>query len=201
MISDAQDLGGIRDQRASALLLLERRCKATTCGAICFRRDSLGATAPAHTFDAQFVTTCFDTNGARFWPETESTRDTVLQQAHMRVLKLHHLLAVEANEVVVVRMINKVRIIVSLITSKVDFLQQSTFHQQSKSAVKGRAGRCRINFPRTFPQFICRKMVRGVKSSLDDDFPLPGVAETLGGDEFFDPCLDGRAEGRGHGRK
>ena len=44
-------------------------------------------------------------------------------------------------------------------------------------------------------------MVRGIKGGLNDDFALPCMAQAFGSDKFFDPCLDGRAEGRGHGRK
>jgi hypothetical protein len=71
--------------------------------------------------------------------EAEAAGDAVVQQCGVIILELHDTITVEADEVVMLRLIQKVWIVKGLITTEIDLSKQVAVHKKLKRAINGGA--------------------------------------------------------------
>jgi len=85
-----------------------------------------------------------------------------------------------------IRVFNKIRIVVFLIPTKVDLLQQTALGEKRQGAVKSGAGGGGINFTCHFPQIFSSKMAGGTERGGDNDITLTRATQAF----FFDEVLE-----------
>ena len=108
----------------------------------------------------------------------------------MRVLELNHAAAIDAEQMVVRRLVVEVRIVGRLVLAEIDFAQQARLHQQPEGAVNSGAGGIGIQLAGAGEELIRGEMLVLGKGGLDDGFALTGPAEALALDEVIEPFLD-----------
>ena len=78
--------------------------------------DEVGAVA----LGAEALAAGLDTEGMLDRPVAEAARDAVFENFEMRVLELDHFVAVRADQVVVVRVVDEIRVVVLHVAPEVD---------------------------------------------------------------------------------
>ncbi len=76
-----------------------------------------------HTRSLQFLAIRLDTDALASRLEAKTSRDTVFQYFEPFVFEFNHLIAIDADQVVVVRVIDEIRVVVLQISSEVDLHQ------------------------------------------------------------------------------
>jgi hypothetical protein len=122
--------------------------------------------------------------------ETEATGDAVVKQGRIVVFKFDDSVTIQADEVIVLRFIQKVRIVKSLVSAEIDLAQQIAIHEQLKGAINGRAGDGAVQLAGLFKQLVGVEMIVGGEGGLDDDFTLLGAAQASAGEVGFQPFFD-----------
>ena len=128
---------------------------------------------------AELVAAGLDANAALRGFEAKSARDAIFENLDVRVLEFDDFAAVDADEVVVIRVLEEIRIVVLLLTPKVDFAQEASLDEEGKSSVKGGARSLGIDFPGHVPELVSRKVLLGAEGGLDDHIPLSRSPEAL----------------------
>ena len=108
----------------------------------------------------------------------------------MGILKLHDTSAIDANEVIVRGLVEKVGVVGGLVVSEIDFTKQIRFDQKTERAIDSGARGFRIEFSGTIKEFICREMFVFGECGLDDGFTLAGSAQPLAADKFVKSFLN-----------
>ncbi len=82
-----------------------------------------GAAASAGPAEAQLIAAGLYPYRAGLWPEAQSAGNAIFQQTQMGIFKFDHLLAVQADQMIMVWVIDEIRIVVSLVPPQIDFLE------------------------------------------------------------------------------
>jgi len=122
--------------------------------------------------------------------ETEATGDAVVQQGGVVVFKLDDTIAIQANEMVVLGFIEKVRVVKGLVSAEIDLAEQIAIHEQLKGAINGGAGDGAVQFAGLFQQFVGVEVIVRSESGLDDDFTLLRAAQASASEVGFQPFFD-----------
>lgn len=134
----------------------------------------------------------FDPNTLVGGRKTEPSSDAVLEHFEMLVLELDDLLAIRANQVVVMRMIDEIRVVAFLVAAQIDLAQQTAFDQQTQGSVE-RGPRSRgVDLARQFPELLSREMLLRAERRLDDHVTLRRSPQALELQESIDFLADGR---------
>ena len=83
-------------------------------------------------------------------------------------------------------MFDKIRVVIFLIPSEIDLLQQTTLSEQGQSTVERGTGGGGVNFSCHFPQIFCSEMTGGAECSCDNDIALASATQAF----FFDEVLE-----------
>lgn len=102
---------------------------------------------------------------------------TVFQKLHVQILKLMNTFAVKADQMVVVRMIHKIRVIDLAPLPQIQLTQQAAVHKNGKGAIDRGTTDRRFSLARHVEQFIRSVMPIGAKCRLDDRITLRGLAK------------------------
>lgn len=108
----------------------------------------------------------------------------------MIILEFDYFTAVHTDEVIVRRLIQKVRVVGGLSVAEVDFLKQSCLHEQADSPVESRPRCTGVGSPELFPQFIRREVFIGGKNNIHDCIALRGLPQALSLDEGVESFLN-----------
>ena len=108
----------------------------------------------------------------------------------MIILEFDYFAAVHTDEVIVRRLIQKVRVVGGLSVAEVDFLKQSCLHEQADSPVESRPRCTGVGHPELFPQFIRREVFIGGKNNIHDGIALRGLPQALSLDEGVKSLLN-----------
>lgn len=150
---------------------------------------------PALSRSLQFVALGDDADAFTGGSETEAAGDAVFQHGDVLVLELDDAVAVGADEVVVLRFVEKIRVVVSLVAAQIHFAQQAAVHEEIEGPIDGGARDAAIDPPRHFVEFVGIEMVRSAERRLDDDVALLRPAETAAGEEGVEVLADGFGHG------
>jgi hypothetical protein len=101
------------------------------------------------------------------------------------ILKFDDSITVEADEVVVLGLIQKVGIVKRLVAAKIDFPKQVAVHEKLKRAINGGTRNSSVELAGFVQKFVSIKMIVRGKGGLDNDVPLLGAAEALSGEVSF----------------
>ena len=145
------------------------------------RSDHLAAAFPANALEPQFVATRLDAHLLVGRGETHPLGHAVLEQFHVEVLEFQNALAIDADEMVVVRMVDEVRVVDLSPLGEVQFPQQPATHQDRQSAVNGRAAHRGIDLAGHLQKFVGGVVAIGAESRLDDGVALGGLAQPFAG--------------------
>ena len=133
-----------------------------------------------------FIAAGLDAKRLLYRLETKSPGNTVVENLKVVVLKLDNLAAVDADQVIVGRFFEEVRIISGLAITQVNFLQESGLGEKGEGSVEGCPGCAGIGASQLLPQIISGKVLIARKNDVDDGIPLRGMPEAF--------CLDERVE-------
>ena len=78
---------------------------------------------------------------------------------------------------VVMRVIEEVRIVVLILLSQINLMQQATLHEQSESPINGRPRSRGILLASTLPEFVSRKVLFRRESRVNNTFSLRRLAK------------------------
>ena len=81
-----------------------------------------------------------DADGFLGGAEPEAFGDAVLEDVEVGVLEFDDVVAVDADEVVVVWVVDEVGVVVFLVAAEVDFVEEASFGEEGECAVEGGAG-------------------------------------------------------------
>jgi len=95
------------------------------------------------------------------------------------VFKLDDLAAIDADQVVVRRVVEVVRVVEFVVLAEVHLLEHAALHEQRERAIDGRAGDGTIHLARHFEQFLGGVVLLGAEGGLHDGVALGGPAETF----------------------
>ena len=87
-----------------------------------------------------------DSQLLRFHFEAQFVRNLVFQLVELFALKLHHLVAIIANDVVVIRVIGVIRIVDFVILAEIHLVHQPALGEQRQRAIHRRAAHARVAF-------------------------------------------------------
>jgi hypothetical protein len=87
--------------------------------------------------------------------------------------------------VVVLRLIEEVGIVISLVTTEFNLTKEFTLNEKPKRPVNRSPGNSAIYFPDHLMQIICRKMLLRAEGSLDDHVTLLSPSQLFAGKEFI----------------
>ena len=90
----------------------------------------------------------------------------------MAVLELHDFVTIQADKVVMIRSIDKIRIVELVVLAEIHFPQHAALHQERKRSVNRGARHGPIDLARHIEQTFGRKMLLGAKSGAHDCVPL-----------------------------
>jgi hypothetical protein len=133
----------------------------------------------ARAFVFELIAGRFDADYFGRRRKSEAVADSILELVDALVLKFHNLIAVNADEVVVVRMLNEIRIVIFVFLAEVHLAQQPALHQQRECAVDSGAGDRGLNFSRHYQKILCRVMLFGAESRFDNRIPLRRVPQAF----------------------
>ena len=97
---------------------------------------------------SQFVAVRLDAQAFRGGGKAEPLGDAVFEQLDVLVLELDDPVAIHADEVVVVRVLDVVRVVKFVVLAEVHLLQDAAFDEQRQRAIDGRARDGAIDFAR-----------------------------------------------------
>lgn len=137
--------------------------------------------ALARAAASEFFATGFDANALGRGLEPETAGDAVLEQRDVFIFKLDHLVAIGADEVIVLGLLQEVRVVVSLIATEVDLVQELALHQQGEGAINGGTADGAVELARHLQQFFRSEVFGGRESGLNDDLTLLRPAQPLAG--------------------
>ena len=104
-----------------------------------------------------------------------------MQKGGVVILKLHNAITIETDQVIVLGFVEKIGIVVGLVTAEIHLTQQSTFDQQGERPVNGGSRNGVVELARFLKKFLRLEVVVCCKGSLDNDIPLLGAAQPLAG--------------------
>jgi hypothetical protein len=159
--------------------------------------EEVGAGAAA----AELVAAGLDAEGGLYGAEAEAAGDAFLEDLHMGIGELDDVAAVDADEVVVVGVVEEVGVVVGDVLAEVDLAEQAALDEEGEGAVDGGAGAVGIELAGAFPELLSGEVFLVAEGGLDDDLARAGTAEALGVEEGVDGLLDFWAEGHGFRRK
>ena len=139
---------------------------------------------------SKLITVGFDAHALHAGLEPETTRDAVMKQRGVIVLKLNHSITIEADQMVVLGLVEDIGVVVGLVAAQIDLAQQSAFHQQGEGTIDGGPRNGAVELARLFQQFLRFEVVISGKSSLDNDIPLLGAAQSLASQVCFQALSD-----------
>lgn len=100
---------------------------------------------------ANLIAAGFDAERLFDGTESQSSGDTVIEDLQMIILEFDYFTAVYTDEVIVRRLIQKVRVVGGLSVAEIDFLKQSCLHEQADSPVESRPRCTGVGSPELFP--------------------------------------------------
>ena len=155
----------------------------------------------AGTFAGQLLAVGLDAHAFELGLETEAAGDAIVQQGDVLVLKLHHPVAIEADEVVVLRFFEEIRVVVGLIAAQIDLAEHAAGLHEGDRAINRGPGDGAVDLAHLVEEFLGIEVVVRGKSSLNDDItllgpPLPLLGE-IGIQALFD-IFDHEAPGLRH---
>lgn len=71
----------------------------------------------------EFITLGLDTHGLHLWLEAKAAGDAIMEKSGVFILELNNTITVKTDEVIVLRLIQKVRIVKRLVTTKIDLAE------------------------------------------------------------------------------
>jgi hypothetical protein len=117
--------------------------------------------------------------------EAKTASDAIMKKSGVFILKFDDSITVETDEVVVLRLVQKVRIVKRLVATKIDFSKQVAVHEKLKRAINGGTRNSSVELAGLFQKFVSIKMIVCGKGRLNNDVPLLGAAEALSGEVSF----------------
>lgn len=147
------------------------------CSGACSRLTGLFEAAFASA--GQFIAMCLDAHAAQPGLKPEAAGNAIVQQRDVLVLKLHHTVAIQADQVIVLRFVEEVRIVVGLVAAEVHLAQHAALCHEADGAVNRRAGHRAVDFAHLVEQFLRVEMIVGGKRRLHDHIALLGAALAL----------------------
>lgn len=147
----------------------------------------VGAASPTAALSSagELITIRRDADALAGGDEAEPLGDAVFQQGDVGILELHHAVAVFANQVIVLRFVEEVGVIISLIATKIHFVKKFAFHKQTEGAVDGGTRNGAIDFANHVVEFLGIEVIGGAKGCIDDDVALLGATESFLRQEFI----------------
>lgn len=146
----------------------------------------------------EFIAVGLDAHAFHLRLKAQPAGDAVVQQRDVLVLKLNDAITIEADEVIVLGLVEEIGVVVCLIATELHDAQEIAFLKEAEGAVNGGAGDGAVNFPDHVQQFICIEVAIRGKGCLDDNIPLSGVSQALGGkvlaESFIDSCVHYRGQ-------
>lgn len=150
----------------------------------------------ALAFGAQLFARGLDAEGLFHRAKAKAPCEAVVEDFEVLVFKFQNFAAIDADEVVVGRAVEKVRVVSRLAVAKVDLVKEVGLGQEGEGTIEGSARGGRALFAKAFEQLFGREVILGGKNELHDGIALGGLPKTFGADEgieFFANC------GRHHG--
>jgi hypothetical protein len=152
---------------------------------------------------AEFVAAGFDADAFLGGTEAEAAGDAIFEDGDVFVFELDDFAAVDADEVIVIGVIDEIGVVVFLIAAEVDFPEEAGGDEEGDGAIDGGAGGGGIDLAGHFPEFFGGVVFGGAEGGFDDDLALGGLAKAPGFyeviDSFFDARIHGREKERGRG--
>ena len=112
----------------------------------------------------------------------EAPGDAVFEKLHIRIFKLDDPFAIHADEVVVRRVVEKVRIVDFRLAAQIELSQEPALHKQRQRAVNRRPRNRPVDPARHLQQLLRAEVGLRAGRSLDNSLPLRsfavGVKET-----------------------
>lgn len=108
----------------------------------------------------------------------------------MLILKLHHAVAVLADQVVVLGFVEKIGVVVREVAAQVHLPQQTAFHEQTQRAVHGGPRNGAVDLADHLEQFLGIEMLMGRKGRVDNRLSLLRSAQTFAGKESVEALVD-----------
>ena len=137
----------------------------------------------AAALGAQFLAAGFDAEGLLDGAESKPTGDALVEDLQVVVFELDDPPTIDANEVIVGRFVEKVRVVGGLAVAEVDFLEESGLGEEGEGAIEGGAGGPGIGSVEPLPEFVRREVLVRGEDGIDDGVSLGSVAEPLHPDE------------------
>ena len=122
--------------------------------------------------------------------ESEAAGDAVVQQGHMLVLKLHHPVTIQADEVVVLRFVEEIGVVVDLIASEVHLPQQPALHEEGQRPIDGGPGNGAVDLPGFVEEFLGLEVLVTGEGCLHNHIPLLGPPQALAGEVCVEALSD-----------
>lgn len=144
----------------------------------------------AGTFTGELLAVGLDAHALELRFETEAAGDAVVQQGDVLVLKLHHPVAIEADEVVVLRFFEKIWVVVSLISAQVHLAEHPAGLHQGDGAIDGGPGYGAVDLAHLVEELLSVEMIVRSKSRFDNDIALLGSPLPLLGEVGIQSLFD-----------
>lgn len=151
----------------------------------------------AHAAAGQLLAVRLDADAFVRGLETEAAGDAILEQRDVFVLELDDLVAVVADQVIVLRLLQEVRVVIRLVAAQVDLVQQLALHQQAEGAIHRRAADGAVDFARHVQKLLSGEVLGGAEGGLHDDIARLRPAQSFAEQVAFESFADLRVHGRG----
>ncbi len=138
------------------------------------------------------ITAGFNPHRFRRGPEAQAPRNAVDENRRVVVFKLDHFSAINADEVAVIRRIEEIRVVDTLVASEIDFPQELTLHEKGDGTVERCPRSFRIESLRLREELFSGEMVVAGEGCFNNDIALPGSAHALLTDIFVEALFDFR---------
>lgn len=155
-----------------------------------FAAQAGGNEIRAAAIEAELLATRLDLDALADRAEAEPARDAVVEEVEVRVLELHHTAAVDADEVVVRGLVEKVGVVGGLVVAEVDFAQQLRLQQQAERPVNRGARGLGIQLARALVELLGGEMLVLGEGRSNDRLALAGPPQFLAADEFVESFLN-----------
>ena len=146
----------------------------------------------------KLIAACLNAHAFHLRLKAQPARDAVVQQRDVLIFKFDYAITIEADQVIVLGLVEEIGIVIGLVPAKVHDAEEVALLQEAEGAVNSSAGDGTINFADHIQELLGVKMSVCSKSCLDDDIPLPGISQALRCDvlaeSFFDSCVHYRAQ-------
>jgi hypothetical protein len=148
--------------------------------------EEIGAAA----FGSEFFAAGFDAEGLLHGSEAQAAGDAVVEDFEMIIFELDDLAAIDADEVVVGRAVEKIGVVGGLAVTEVDFLDESRFDEEAEGAVDGGAGGLQLATTDAVPELVGGEMLVRGENEGEDGVPLWGLSEAFLADEVIKTLAD-----------